>query len=84
MFGKRTDERPPLEQALATASGLKPGSWASVEALAMLAVEAQGRPEAEGLCASARDAAHGLSAGSWESVRALTWLARAERELYGG
>lgn len=82
MFGKRPDDRPPLDQA--AASGLKPGSWASVEALAMLAVEAKDRPEAAGLCASAQAAARGLSSGSWESVRALTWLARAERELHGG
>jgi hypothetical protein len=81
VFGKRRDERPPLEQALAAASGLKAGSWASVEALAMLAVEARGRPEADGLYRSATDAAAGLSSGSWESVRALTWLARAGREL---
>lgn len=79
MFAKRQDGRTPLEKALDAASGLKPGSWESVEALSMLAVEAQGRPEAESLYASAVDAATGLKPGSWESVRALTWLARAGR-----
>ena len=82
MFGKRQDPRTPLEQAMEAASGLKAGSWASVEALAMLVVEARaaGHPGAEQLYASAQDAAQGLKSGSWESVRALTWLARAGRE----
>jgi len=81
VFGKGRDKGTPLEEALTAASGLKAGTWASVEALSMLAIEAHGRPEAESLYASARDASVGLSSGSWESVRALTWLARAGREL---
>lgn len=80
MFAKRQDGRSPLEKALDAASGLKVGSWASVEALSMLAIEAQGRPEAESLYASAVNASTGLKPGSWESVRALTWLARAGRD----
>jgi hypothetical protein len=84
VFGKRRDDRPPLEQALDAASGLKAGSWASVEALSMLAVEAKGRPEATRLYRSALDASTTLSSGSWESVRALTWLARAGREVGDG
>lgn len=80
MFGKRRDERPPLDQALDAASALKAGSWASVEALSMLSIEARGRPEAASLYKAALDASAGLSSGSWDSVRALTWLARAGRE----
>lgn len=75
------DERAALERALEAAAGLKAGTWGSVEAFAMLAIEAKGRPEAQKLYEIARSAATGLSHGSWESVRALTWLARAEREL---
>ena len=41
----RRDERPPVPRALEAATGLKPGSWESVEALALLAIEAGGRPE---------------------------------------
>ena len=81
MFGKRTDDRPPLEKALEAAAGLKPGSWTSVEALALLAVEAAGRPEAHTLHDQAVEASHGLAPGSWDSVRALAVLARADREL---
>lgn len=85
VFAKRQDPRSPMEQALDAASGLKAGSWASVEALAMLAVEAKAhaRPEAETLYAAAQNAAQGLKPGSWESVRALTWLARAGRDQPG-
>jgi len=84
VFGKAPDRGTPLEEALKAASGLKAGTWASVEALSLLSIEAHGRPEAESLYASARDASAGLSSGSWESVRALTWLARAGRELGEG
>lgn len=80
VFTKHQDGRSPLEKALDAASGLKAGSWASVEALSMLAIEARGRPEAESLYASAVSASRGLAPGSWESVSALTWLARAGRE----
>ncbi len=72
-----------LRATLDTVAGLKVGSWESVEALALLAVEARGRAE----CASLRDAAHtaatGLKSGTWESVRALACLARADRETAG-
>jgi hypothetical protein len=81
VFGKRSVSGSPLEQALDAASGLKAGTWASVEALSMLAIEAKGRPEAQRLYESAVEASTGLSSGSWESVRALTWVARAGREL---
>lgn len=84
MFGKARDRGTPLEEALEAASGLKAGTWTSVEALSILSIEAQGGPEAADLYASARDAAAGLKSGSWESVRALTWLARAGRELGDG
>ena len=77
----RKDERPPLERALEAAAGLKAGSWESVAALAMLSIEAQGRPEAATLYETARQASAGLASGSWESVHALAWLARAGREL---
>lgn len=77
----RSDERSALERALETAAGLKAGNWASVEALAMVAIEAKGRPEAQVLYESALRAAAGLASGSWESVRALAWLTRAGREL---
>ena len=46
MVWGRKDERPPLQRALEAAAGLKAGSWESVEALAMLAIEAKGQPEA--------------------------------------
>jgi hypothetical protein len=63
------------------AVGLKPGSWESVEVLAMLAIEAKDLPECARLHRAAQQAAAGLKVGSWDSVRALTWLARADREL---
>jgi hypothetical protein len=82
-MGKQLDERPPLQRALDAVAGLKVGSWESVEALALLAIEAKGHAE----CASLRDAAHtaaaGLKSGTWESVRALACLARADREIAG-
>ncbi len=84
MFGRREGDRSPLDLALGAAAGLKPGTWESVEALAMLSVEARGRPEAESLYASALTASRELKPGSWESVRALTWLTRAARELDAG
>lgn len=77
----RKDERPPLERGLEAATGLKAGSWASVEALCMLSIEAKGRPESEVLYTSARRASANLASGSWDSVRALAWLVRAGREL---
>ena len=52
-----------------------------MEALAMLAVEAKGRPESRELYESARRASTGLASGSWESARSLAWLTRAGREL---
>ena len=82
-MAKQLDERPPLQRALDAVAGLKAGSWESVEALALLAVEAKGRPE----CTALRDAAHaaaaGLRSGTWQSVRALAVLARADRETAG-
>ena len=81
MFGKRRDDRTPLERALAAAGGLKAGSWASVQALSLLCIEAKGRPEAHELHQAALTASTGLLDGSWESVQALACLARAEREL---
>jgi hypothetical protein len=71
----------PLEAALAAAATLRGGAWPAVETFAMLAIEAQGRPESMALLERARQTAAGLKPGSWESVRGLTWLARAEREL---
>jgi len=81
LFGRRADDRPPLERALGAAASLKAGTWESVEALALLSVEAKGRPEAERLYASAVDTSARLSEGTWQSVRALAALARARREL---
>lgn len=77
----RKDERPPLERALETAARLKAGTWESVEALAMLAIESKGRPEAQRCYDSASAAAMGLRSGTWDGVRALACLARAQREL---
>ena len=80
-MGKQLDDRPPLQRAVDAAASLKAGSWQSVEALALLAIEAKGLPE----CASLRDAAHAAAAAlkpaTWESIRALTCLARADREI---
>jgi hypothetical protein len=74
-------DQPELERALATAKGLKPGTWESVEALAVLALETGGTPEGIGLLEAAGRAAAQLRSGNWESVRALAWLARAQREV---
>lgn len=71
--------QPALDRALEAVTGLKAGSWESVETLALVAIAAQGRPEASALVDTARQAAAGLKAGSWQSVRALAWLDRAER-----
>jgi hypothetical protein len=79
MFGQRQDERPPLQRAQEAAASLKPGTWESVETLALLAVECQGTPEGDELYRRAARAAAQLKAGTWESVRALTWLSRAGR-----
>ena len=81
MGWKQRDERPAVERALDTAAGLKAGSWESVEALAVLAIEAKGRPEATSLYDAAHAASAALKTGTWTSVRALAWLARADREL---
>lgn len=75
------DKLPPLDRALYAAANLKAGTWESVEALAVLAIEAKGRSECASLQHSAHSAAAGLKAGSWDSVRALSFLARADREL---
>lgn len=83
MFGQRHDERSPLQRALDAASSLKPGSWESVESLALLAIECRGTPDAEHLYQSASRAAAQLKAGTYDSVRALAWLNRADRELHG-
>ena len=80
MFGK-SDDRDPLDRALEAAAGLRVGSWESVQAYAMLAIEARGRPESGQLYDQALEASRKLSSGSWESIRALTWLTRARREL---
>ncbi len=80
MFG-HYDERPPLHRALEAAASLKPGSWESVESLAMLAIECKGMPEAEHLYQTASRAAAKLRVGTYASVRALAWLNRAGREL---
>ncbi|MGN6301329.1 MAG: hypothetical protein ACTHN8_09605 [Angustibacter sp.] len=77
-MAKQPDARPPLQRALDTAAGLKPGTWESVEALALLAVEV-GEPAATSLRDTAHRTAAGLKPGTWESVRALAWLARADR-----
>src|SRR5262245_3210030 len=82
MFGPRHDDRPPLQRALEAAASLKPGSWESVESLALLAVECKGTPEAEHLYQTALRAAAQLKAGTYDSVRALAWLGRADRELH--
>ncbi|BCJ39717.1 hypothetical protein GCM10010168_78270 [Actinoplanes ianthinogenes] len=82
MFGNRNDERLPLQRALEAAASLKPGSWESVESLAVLAIECKGTPEAEQLYQTASRAAAQLKAGTYDAVRALAWLSRAGRELH--
>lgn len=82
-MGRPADDRPPLQRALDTAAGLKPGSWQSVEALALLAIETRGRPESAELLQAAHRAADGLKQGTWDSVRVLACLARADRETSG-
>ena len=77
----RQDDRPPLARALEAAGGLKAGSWESVEALCVLAIESKDLPVGPEMLASAHSVAAGLKAGTWDSVRALAWLARADREL---
>jgi hypothetical protein len=84
VMGRQLDERPPLHRALAAATSLKAGSWDSVEALALLAIEAKDLPDGAALHDAAHAAAAGLKAGSWDSVRALACLARADRELGRG
>lgn len=71
----------PLDRAIATAAGLKPGTWEAVETLAILAIAAAGRTEAGEHLQTAQRIAAKLKAGTWDAVRALAWLARAEREL---
>ncbi|GAA4713567.1 hypothetical protein GCM10025782_07250 [Pedococcus ginsenosidimutans] len=82
-MAKTADGRPPLQRALDAATGLKPGTWESVEALALLAIEAKDLPEGARLRDAAHTAADGLKPGTWESVKALAWVARADRELPG-
>ncbi len=72
---------PTLERALATVSGLKPGTWESVEVLALLSMETAGTMQAVALLEAASGAAARLKSGTWESARALVWLARAERAV---
>jgi hypothetical protein len=67
-------------RALEAAGGLKAGTWESVEALCVLAIETKDMPDGAMMLTSARSVASGLKAGTWESVRALAWLARADRE----
>src|SRR6476661_5067800 len=76
-MAKTVDGRPPLQRSLDEAAGLKPGTWESVEALALLAIEAKDLPEGARLRDAAHKAADGLKPGTWESVKALAWPARA-------
>ena len=72
---------PALERALVTAAGLRPGSWESVEVLALLSLETAGTQQGVALLEAASKAASQLKSGTWGSARALAWLARAEREV---
>lgn len=69
--------------AVKTAGQLSAASWDSVEALAVLAISAQGTPDAQVLLERANAAAQGLPAETWDSVRALGWLSHAQTELRG-
>ena len=70
-----------MQRAIDALASLKAGSWESVEALALLAIEAKTLAESASLHNAAHSAAAGLKPGTWESVRALACLARADREL---
>ncbi|MFN8079948.1 MAG: hypothetical protein U0Q19_10315 [Kineosporiaceae bacterium] len=74
----RMDNAPPFRRAMETAASLKAGSWESVEALAVLAIAARGRPEAAEVYRRAAEAAADLKPGNWQAVRALAWLAQAQ------
>lgn len=71
---------PPAQRAADVAAGLKAGSWSSVEALALLALEVPTGAEADAHLARAHGAAESLRPGTWDAVRALSLLARADRE----
>ncbi len=79
-FG-RSDDRDPLVRALESAAGLKNGTWDSVQACAMLSIEASSPAEAQRLYDQALHTSQGLGSGTWSSVQALAWLTRAGREI---
>lgn len=65
---KGEDQRPAVERALESATGLKPGTWRAVEALSLLAVEAKGTLEAGRILQPAHQAAERLSSGTWRGA----------------
>jgi hypothetical protein len=81
LMGRQRDQLPPLHRALRAVASLRAGTWESVEALALLAIEAKHLPEGTSMHDAAHAVAAGLKPGTWESVRALACLARADREL---
>ncbi|KQU65095.1 hypothetical protein [Phycicoccus sp. Root101] len=58
------DGRPPLQRALDATAAMKPGTWESVETLAVLAIEAKDLPDGPRLLASAHTAADGAKPGT--------------------
>ncbi|MBK9101696.1 MAG: hypothetical protein IPM90_09335 [Austwickia sp.] len=72
------------DRAAAVASDLKPGTWESVETLALLALAARDRPKDAALwCRAAEECAARLKPGGWASVRALALLSMATRATPG-
>ena len=75
------DQRTPADRAYEAVCKLKPGTWESVEALAVFAVHCSSHPGSREALASAEAAAGRLKVGTWESVRALAWLEKATTTL---
>ena len=71
------DPTPAVDRAFEAARTLRPGTWESVESLALLVATAPTHPDSRQALASAEAAAAKLKAGTWDSIRALAWLARA-------
>jgi hypothetical protein len=67
------DRMPPLERALASAARLKEGTGESVEALALLAIQARDRPDAMAILDRALDAVASQERCKWRRGAAPWW-----------